>query len=157
RRLPAHYRLPLVMCYFEGLHHDEVAQRLGCAVGTVESRLSRARERLRVRLTGRGLAPAAPVLAMFLVALDASAAAPSLIDATVQAAVGFPQKRLIALTASSAYRAFRRVAQTKAAKAIPAAIAMFGILAAGWGANRPATPAPSVTNAKPPAKPSLPP
>src|SRR5262249_18375441 len=43
RRLPERYRLPLVLCHLEGLRHDEVAQRLGCPVGTVESRLSRAR------------------------------------------------------------------------------------------------------------------
>ena len=36
--------------------------RLGCPVGTVESRLSRARERLRARLVRRGLAPTASAL-----------------------------------------------------------------------------------------------
>ncbi len=50
RRLPERYRVPLVLCHLEGLRHDEVAKRLGCPVGTVESRLSRAREQLRNRL-----------------------------------------------------------------------------------------------------------
>jgi hypothetical protein len=35
------------------------ARRLACPVGTVESRLSRGRQRLRDRLVRRGLAPAA--------------------------------------------------------------------------------------------------
>ena len=56
RRLPERYRLPLLLCHVEGLRHDEVAQRLGCPVGTVESRLSRARQQLRARLERRGLA-----------------------------------------------------------------------------------------------------
>jgi RNA polymerase sigma factor (sigma-70 family) len=62
RRLPAHYRVPLILCHLEGLHHDEVARRLGCRVGTVESRLSRAREQLRARLVRRGFAPTATVV-----------------------------------------------------------------------------------------------
>jgi RNA polymerase sigma factor (sigma-70 family) len=59
RRLPERYRVPLLLCHVEGLRHDEVARRLGCPIGTVESRLSRAREQLRSRLTRRGLAPTA--------------------------------------------------------------------------------------------------
>ena len=42
-RLPARYRLPIVLCYLEGLTHDQAARRLRCPVGTVRSRLSRAR------------------------------------------------------------------------------------------------------------------
>ena len=41
----------LILCYVEGLQHDEVARRLGCPVGTVEADYSRARDRLRTRLT----------------------------------------------------------------------------------------------------------
>jgi len=61
-RLPERYRLPLVLCHLEGLRHDEAAQRLGCPVGTIESRLARGRERLRERLARRGLAPSASAL-----------------------------------------------------------------------------------------------
>ena len=56
-RLPARYREPLVLCYLEGLTTGAVAQRLHCPQGTILSRLSRGRERLRARLTHRGLAP----------------------------------------------------------------------------------------------------
>jgi RNA polymerase sigma factor (sigma-70 family) len=61
-RLPERYRLPILLCHLEGLRHDEVAQRLGCPVGTVESRLARGREQLRARLARRGLEPSASVL-----------------------------------------------------------------------------------------------
>jgi RNA polymerase sigma factor (sigma-70 family) len=65
-RLPDRYRLPMILCYLEGLRHEEIARRLGCPVGTVESRLSRARERLRARLTRRGLSPTYSALALVL-------------------------------------------------------------------------------------------
>jgi RNA polymerase sigma factor (sigma-70 family) len=56
-RLPGRFREPVVLCYLEGLSADAAAVRLGCPRGTVLSRLSRARERLRGRLMRRGLAP----------------------------------------------------------------------------------------------------
>ncbi len=86
RRLPERYRVPLVLCHLEGLRHDEVAKRLGCPVGTVESRLSRAREQLRDRLTRRGLAPTASALTAMLKPPVASAVFPSLVEATLQVA-----------------------------------------------------------------------
>jgi len=57
-RLPAKYRVAVILCDFEGLSYDEAASRLGCPVGTFKARLSRARARLRVRLAHRGFAPA---------------------------------------------------------------------------------------------------
>jgi RNA polymerase sigma factor (sigma-70 family) len=56
-RLPEKYRAPFVLFHLEGRSTAEVAQELGCPVGTVESHLSRARQRLRARLLRRGLAP----------------------------------------------------------------------------------------------------
>jgi RNA polymerase sigma factor (sigma-70 family) len=61
RHLPERYRAAFVLCYLEGLTNEEAAQRLGRPVGTVVSRLARARQWLRRRLTGRGLAPAVVV------------------------------------------------------------------------------------------------
>ena len=46
-RLPEKYRAPIVLCYMEGLTHDEAAASLSWPVGTVRSRLSRGRDRLR--------------------------------------------------------------------------------------------------------------
>jgi RNA polymerase sigma factor (sigma-70 family) len=57
-RLPARYRAAVVLCYLEGLTHEMAAEHLGWPVGSVKSRLAWARERLRVRLTRRGVAPA---------------------------------------------------------------------------------------------------
>src|SRR5262245_46104506 len=57
QRLPARQRSAFVLCVLEGKTGDEAARELGCAPGTVSSRLTRARERLRRALTRRGVAP----------------------------------------------------------------------------------------------------
>jgi RNA polymerase sigma factor (sigma-70 family) len=56
-RLPERYRKPVVLCYLEGQTYEEAARSIGCPVGTVRVRLSRARDRLRQRLARRGFGP----------------------------------------------------------------------------------------------------
>jgi len=63
-RLPERFRRAVVLCYLDGLTAAEAAQQLGCPTGTVESRLATARKRLRERLTRRGIALPAGILAM---------------------------------------------------------------------------------------------
>jgi RNA polymerase sigma factor (sigma-70 family) len=53
--LPEPFRLAFVLCEIEERSAADAALALGCAVGTIESRLTRARERLRTRLTQRGI------------------------------------------------------------------------------------------------------
>ena len=48
--LPLHYREAVVLCDLQGLSYEEAASALGCAVGTVRSRLHRGREQLAQRL-----------------------------------------------------------------------------------------------------------
>jgi RND family efflux transporter MFP subunit len=72
-RLPARHRAVFVLCCLEGKTGEEAALLLGCPPGTVSSRLTRARERLRNRLTRRGFAPG--VLLLIASASDTLAAA----------------------------------------------------------------------------------
>jgi RNA polymerase sigma factor (sigma-70 family) len=86
RRLPEKYRVPVVLCYLEGRTTQEAAQVVGCARGTICSRLSWARQRLRDRLNRRGLAMSTAALVSVLAPGTASAV---LVSATVKAAVAF--------------------------------------------------------------------
>ncbi len=85
-RLPHRYRAPLVLCDIEGQTHEQAAAQLRCPVGTIKSRLSRGRERLRSRLIRRGVAPSAGLLASTLAAESASAMPTSLLNHTLIAA-----------------------------------------------------------------------
>ena len=80
----------MVLCDLEGRTHEQAARHLGWPVGTVKSRLSRGRERLRDRLLRRGLAPDAGLIASAL-DLDGPLASLSsaLVDSTVDAATRF--------------------------------------------------------------------
>lgn len=51
--LPPHYREVIVLCDLEELAYEHAAQLLGCPIGTVRSRLNRARAQLKARLLGR--------------------------------------------------------------------------------------------------------
>jgi RNA polymerase sigma-70 factor (ECF subfamily) len=52
--LPAEQRLAVVLCDVQGLSYEDAAQAMSVELGTVKSRLSRARARLRDLLTASG-------------------------------------------------------------------------------------------------------
>jgi len=99
-RLPEKHRAPIVLCYLEGLTHDQAAARLDWPVGTVRSRLARGRDQLRGRLVRRGVTvPAAlgPVAAWVGLEAggmsEASAAAATAISTLPAALVGVTVRR----------------------------------------------------------------
>lgn len=88
QRLPGRYRAAFILCHLEGKTNEEAARCLGCPKGTVLSRLARARERLRLRLTKRGVTLSTAVLAAVLTERTASATVtPPLAATTLRAAM----------------------------------------------------------------------
>jgi RNA polymerase sigma factor (sigma-70 family) len=86
QRLPDKYRAPVVLCYLEGKTNEEAADELQWPVGTLKTRLHKAREILRTRLGRRGVVLTAGLLAANALSTPAPAA---LIDGTFQAALAF--------------------------------------------------------------------
>jgi RNA polymerase sigma factor (sigma-70 family) len=89
-RLPDRYRVPFVLCHLEGRSNADAAREIGCPLGTVESRLTRARKLLRGRLSRRGVMLSAGLLATLLGHDAASACVPAALAAsTAKAATLF--------------------------------------------------------------------
>jgi RNA polymerase sigma factor (sigma-70 family) len=87
-RLAERYRLPVILCDLEGLSHDRAARHLGWPVGTVKSRLMRARELLRGRLSRRGLGlPAGLLIAEAASGLAEAALSSPLVEFTTRTVV----------------------------------------------------------------------
>ncbi len=88
-RLPEKYRAPLCLCYLQDHSYEEAARRLKCPVGTIRSRLAKARELMRGRLARRGVAlPSAAIAAVLGPGLAEAAPSPALVQQTVAVALG---------------------------------------------------------------------
>ena len=88
-RLPERFRLPVVLCYLEGLTVHEAARQLSWSHGTVRSRMAR-RRKASAWAQCQGIVLSATALAAVLDSRAASASVSSpLSDVTTQAAVGF--------------------------------------------------------------------
>ena len=138
-RLPEKYREAIVLCYLEGMTTEVAARRLGCAQGTIMSRLSRGRERLRLRLTRRGLAPAVGLLTAGLSADGAKAAVPaalahSLLQAAMQTTAGTTAAGAVPATVAALTEGVLRMMMIRSRlRGIVGAVVAVGAIAAGTG------------------------
>ncbi|OWK38090.1 RNA polymerase sigma factor [Fimbriiglobus ruber] len=84
--LPDRFRAVVILCGLEGRTNAEAADILGCPRGTVDSRLSAARKKLKARLARRGVELAAAVAVERTLSDAAAAGCTGLIGPTAAAA-----------------------------------------------------------------------
>jgi RNA polymerase sigma factor (sigma-70 family) len=138
-RLPERHRRAFVLCYLQGKTNAEAARELGIPEGTVASRLSWARRRLRSRLGRRGLTLSAAGLALGLPARAARATVPAaLMGSTLRAALALRagEAASSAGVSSSVIRLTEGVLQAMCATKLKTAMAVLvalGVLAGGAG------------------------
>ena len=140
-RLPDRFRLPVLLCHLEGLSYEQAARRLGCPVRTVQSRLARAREKLRDRLLRRGVGPdpasASLASAFRPAALPAVHLSEAWKQATVTAAVRYAAGGTVAASVSGPVAALvEGVSRTMILQRLlgwTAAILVIGAVACGAG------------------------
>jgi RNA polymerase sigma factor (sigma-70 family) len=150
-RLPPCNRAALVLCELEGLSLKEAAKRLGCPLGTVASRLARARVLLARRLVRQRAVLAGAGLSLLL-APSASAGVPhSLMVSTIQAATAVAAEPAAASTVVSAKvvalmeGVLKAMLLTKMKMKMVALVLLATVLAGGWLLSRGALGAPGPT------------
>ncbi len=82
-RLPGKFRDAIVLCHLEGKSHEEAARLLRWPIGTVNSRLSRGRRLLRLRLERRGVEVSSAVFCSTWLAGTSTALASHLLERAV--------------------------------------------------------------------------
>ncbi len=136
--LPDRLRSPVVLCYLEGLTAEAAALKLGCPRGTVLSRLSTARERLRNRLSRRGMGLPAGLLTAGLVTSATEAAVPiTLANSLVRSVLAITSEKTTAGAASPAVAALTHGVLNMMSRArlirVAAAVAAMGLVTVGTG------------------------
>jgi len=145
-RLPERYRVPVLLCFFEGLTHADAALRLNWPLGTVAGRLARAKDLLHARLIRRGVVLPATGLAGVLFVDAAHALASNFVRHTTTTTLAYlrsptlPELPAHVLTLSNG--AIQAMKQTQWAYAACAMLLLTGVLGStlAWGQRRPETP-----------------
>lgn len=98
RALPQTYRDPIVLCHLQGMTVEEAAKALAVSEGQLRGRLFRGREKLRERLTKRGVVLSVSALVVSLTAGTARAVPAALRTAAVVVVSGPVSASVLTLT-----------------------------------------------------------
>jgi RNA polymerase sigma factor (sigma-70 family) len=128
-RLADTYRLPLLLCYLEGKSRDEAAQQLGCRLNVLRGRLERGRDRLRTRLTKRGVTLSAGLLTA--VAGSVATAAPP--DRWLLATLGAACTGQVPPRVAALLRGVTATAGVSKVKLCAALVILTGLISGGIG------------------------
>jgi RNA polymerase sigma factor (sigma-70 family) len=144
--LPERYRVPFVLHHLEGATVAEVARRLDCPPGTIAARLARAKERLRHRLTRRGVTLSAAALASALAANAVPACVPSTLLVSMAAATGEANTGAASATAAALAQGGEKAMLMTKGKVVAAVLLVLGVAVGGPLLRGPGTPpAPAVS------------
>jgi RNA polymerase sigma factor (sigma-70 family) len=136
--LPQKYRAPVVLCYLQGKAYSEAARLLGCPLGTIASRLGKARSLLRARLSRRGVQIGAAALTLELSPRTNATPPPTLVDTACRAAhlsqlgkslAGAVSERAIGLAKGVMHTMFATKLKQATAVVLTVLLALAG---AGW-------------------------
>ena len=150
--LPRSFRDPLILCYLDGLTQEQAAAQLRCPLGTVQSRLARARAKLKTRLEKRGVSLAPIFAGANQVGLQTCPAPSAWSEATVRLAMQFADGKGQAIAGAGAASVVLAeqivralvVAKLRLALAMILPLTLLISGAAAWAIHEPKTPPASV-------------
>jgi hypothetical protein len=130
-RLPERHRVVVVECDLEGRSYEEASRNMRCPVGTVKSRLARARERLREGLARRGVVPTVP--AQGIVRLPEGLVASTVRGSGLFATDPIHAAGVVSASAVALAEGVRKtMIRVRLHAAFLAALAVIGLLAPAW-------------------------
>lgn len=128
RALPQTYRDPIVLCHLQGMTVEEAAQSLAVSEGQLRGRLFRGREKLRERLTKRGVALSVSALVVSLTAGTARAVPAALRSACLASATTGPvSTSVLTLT----HEVLSAMSRTKFHLLVASAVVVAGLFVTG--------------------------